>query len=104
MNFIDACLAGNVLMDEIDDFIEKWSNGQDGHDQELHEYLGMTWDEYSLWGTKPSIFPTILRSRKAGIPLEKELNVERYALAARAENADEAAKMTAWLKKIGKLK
>ncbi|WP_286019258.1 hypothetical protein [Candidatus Venteria ishoeyi] len=90
-------------MDEIDEYIKKWSNGTEGVDQELHEYLGMTWKEYSIWGTKPSILSVILRSRNAGISLDEELNAERHALAARAENADEAEEIKLWLKRIGKI-
>jgi len=103
MSFIDNCLKGDALMDEIDDYIDRWSNGEDGEALELHEYLGMSWEEYSLWGTKPSILSVIIRARKNGVTLDQELNEERFALAARAGSAEEAAKLTKWLKKIGKI-
>lgn len=41
--------------------IERWHMG-DGEEMELHEYLGWTWDEYSLWveqGVLPPEEPTI---------------------------------------------
>ena len=41
--------------EEIDDAIERWHGGQ-GMGQELHEYLGWTWEEYGRWvetGEKP---------------------------------------------------
>lgn len=31
----------------VDDLIDQWHEGDDG--VELHEFLGMTWDEYKNW-------------------------------------------------------
>ena len=101
MSFIDLCLNGDVLEDEVDDFVDSWHE-DDENEAELHEFLGMTWDEYSIWATTPSILPFILSARKRGTTLDTELNQERLALAARAETAEEAKKMQAWLKLIGK--
>lgn len=101
MNFVDLCLDGDVLVDEIDDFVENWHEDEDST-QELHEYLGMSWEEYSVWATNPSILPFILSARKNGTSFGQEVNQERLALAARAESAQEAAKLESWLKLIGK--
>ncbi|MHA7809286.1 MAG: hypothetical protein ACX933_05720 [Marinobacter adhaerens] len=103
MSFVDLCLDGDVLEDEIDDFVDRWHEDEDT-DLELHEYLGMTWDEYSVWATKPSVLPFILTARKNGTTFDQEMNQERLALAARAETADEAHRIESWLKLIGKLK
>lgn len=35
-------------MGRIHDAIERWHNGE-GSDQQLHEYLGLTWDEFCCW-------------------------------------------------------
>jgi len=32
---------------DIDDYIDEWHNGDSN--KELHEYLGMTWDEYKIY-------------------------------------------------------
>ena len=96
-------MNGDALMDEVDDYVERWSNGEEGEGLELHEFLGMSWDEYSLWGTRPSILSVIIRARRNGIPLDQELNEERVALAARAGSTEEADRLTAWLKRIGKI-
>ena len=90
-------------MDEIDDYIAQWHSGLAGKNQELHEFLGMSWEEYSLWATRPSILAAILNSKLRHISLNEELNFERVALAARAKNNQEAAKMEEWLKRIGKI-
>ncbi len=103
MSFIDLCLSGEVLEDEIDDFVDQWHDDESESCPELHEYLGMSWEEYSLWATRPSILPFILAARKKGTHIDIELNQERMALAARAESVEEAKKMEAWLKLIGKI-
>lgn len=103
MSFIDLCLSGDVLEDEIDDFVEKWHDDSEMK-IDLHEYLGMSWEEYSIWATKPSILPFILSARKKGTAFDVELNHTRLALAARAETAEEARKLESWLKLIGKAK
>lgn len=103
MNFIQQCLAGNVLSDEIDDFVEQWHEGIEGQDMALHDYLGMTWSEYTLWSTKPSVLPFILKAHKNNTSLDLAQNYEELAMVARASNAQEAHKMEAWLKSIGKL-
>ena len=61
-NFIDQCINGETTPDKIDDWVGEW------HDNasitgDLHDYLGMTWDEYSRWATKPSLLNSILYNR-----------------------------------------
>ena len=63
MSFVDLCLGGDVLEEEIDAFVEKWHEDENTT-QELYEYLGMSWEEYSVWVAKPSILPFILSARK----------------------------------------
>lgn len=61
-NFIERCQRGESLLDEIDDFIDDWHENQD--DLELHEFLGMTWDEYSLWIKEPNTLSSIINRRR----------------------------------------
>jgi Trp operon repressor len=72
-NFIDLCISGDALADQIDDFIDLWHDNKAGQDQELHEFLGMTWDEYSVWATNPSILPFILAAHTDNKTLSVEL-------------------------------
>jgi hypothetical protein len=37
---------GECLPEDIDDFIDEWHDGD--FEEELHEFLGMSWKEYSL--------------------------------------------------------
>ncbi|MCY1426623.1 hypothetical protein D9M71_424460 [compost metagenome] len=103
MNFIKLCMSGEVLVEEIDDLVAAWHEGTAGEDQELHELLGMDWEEYSAWATTPSILPFIISARRKKISLEEELQQDRYALAARASSAAEATKIEDWLRRMGEL-
>lgn len=46
--------AKNHALLEIDQRVEDWHEGRAGADQTLHDFLGMSWPEYSLWVTQPS--------------------------------------------------
>jgi hypothetical protein len=37
------------ILDKIDDLLDRWRKGGTG--MTLHEYLGMTWDQYRAWLT-----------------------------------------------------
>jgi hypothetical protein len=54
--FIDLCPDGKVDFDDIDDFIDRWHETPRG--AELHDYLGMTQEEYSLWLRVPDALPS----------------------------------------------
>lgn len=41
--------------EELDDLVDLWHEGAGG-DLPLHEFLGMTWPEYSAW-TKDGTLP-----------------------------------------------
>lgn len=43
--FIQKCADGEALLEEIDDYIDSWHEG-DGEDLDIHEYLGMTEEQH----------------------------------------------------------
>jgi hypothetical protein len=75
MTFIEACLRGDALEEEIDQFVKAWHEGHEGNELELHEFLGMEWREYELWSTSPSVLSFILTARKNGTSLDEELKL-----------------------------
>lgn len=103
MNFVELCLKGDVLEEEIDQFVEDWHEGRQGAGIELHEHLGMSWEEYQLWSTTPSVLPLVLTARKFGTTLEEQLAQDKFAIAARASSVAEATKVEVWLRSIGKI-
>ncbi len=74
MNFIQLCLSGEVLEEDIDEFIDNWHEGKAGQYQSLHEFLGMSWEEYSIWVIKPSSLPLILSAHRKNLHLNVALN------------------------------
>lgn len=66
--FMDACLAGEALLDSIDDYIEYWHTHETGND--LHEFLGMTPYEYAQWlkSGEDIILRDILEARNEDVP------------------------------------
>ncbi|MEW6237245.1 MAG: hypothetical protein AB1656_17820 [Candidatus Omnitrophota bacterium] len=66
--FIEKCLKGSALLDEIDDYIDAWREDESG-EEELYEFLGMTKEEYSLWVTDPDVLPFIVMARKQQVDI-----------------------------------
>ena len=62
--FIDLCVRGKAMPAEIDDFVELWHQGKS--DVQLHEFLGMTQEEYSAWVRSPSLLPHINAAHREG--------------------------------------
>ena len=71
-SFIEQCLSGHALLDEIDDFIDTWHESDS--DLELHDFLGMSNDEFSAWVKDSSVLPHIIRAKR------KQLVRKRNAL------------------------
>jgi hypothetical protein len=102
-NFVSAALSGRASVDDLDDYIDEW------HDSDatlsLHEFLGMTWDEYRTCTERPEALRYILAARKHGRPFAEELlaTKSKYALAARAESDEQAKGVYDWLVKTGRI-
>jgi hypothetical protein len=93
--FVDRCLAGEALLDEIDDYVDIWHSSDAAIP--LHEFLGLSWDEYSAWVGNPRVLPFIISSKRSGRPFSSVAREESLAMAARAENAEQARKLIQWL-------
>lgn len=70
-SFIEKCINGDASLDEIDDYIDEWHDSDSTNDLELHEFLGMSWEEYSLWAVKPSLLAEILNHRKQDVSFKR---------------------------------
>lgn len=64
LSFIDACLAGDCLTDEIDDFVDQWHEG-DSQDS-LSGFLGFTPEEYAVWIKRPDSLEWSFHARRDG--------------------------------------
>ncbi|TCT21548.1 hypothetical protein [Thiobaca trueperi] len=99
-NFIEQCLAGLALPDDIDDFVDSWHDGDSK--VSLHRYLGMSKSEYSLWVADPGVLPYIINAHYFGRDVSEILGeVEALPLAARSDGPEKALKLMRWLKREG---
>lgn len=57
--FLSEYLAGNATLEDIDDYIEIWHTDPVGEGISIHDFLGMTWNEYVLWITNPKALKDI---------------------------------------------
>jgi hypothetical protein len=52
---MERFLVGEAGPEEIDDYVDIWHSSPDG--LELHEFLGMSKEEYALWLRNPEVLP-----------------------------------------------
>ncbi|SDP77387.1 hypothetical protein [Clostridium gasigenes] len=91
IKFIDAVIMGDVLIDEIDDYIDMWHDGDSK--LEIYEFLGMTQNEYRLWVDDESILKEIIKCHMNGKDIEEVILNPYYTkqrMVARAKSAEEA--------------
>lgn len=61
-SFMELCVKGQVALDEVDDFIEKWHHGEVA--SSISSYLGMTDGEYELFVLHPDALASIVIARR----------------------------------------
>lgn len=100
--FIDRCLAGEALLNDVDAFVKQWHEGS--AENSLGSFLGMTDEEYEVWVERPESLQFILASRHFGCSLTECLRGDGgIAMAARAASAAEADQLVRWLKQTGRI-
>lgn len=95
-NFIQNCLTGDALLDEIDDYIDKWHDGDS--DLPLHDYLGMSRDEYAAWIELPSNLTYIVAAHQYKVDY-KDVITRAATMAARSTNSSKMPEIRSWLDK-----
>lgn len=60
-SFIQLVLQGKALPTEIDDYVDRWH--KEPSNVFLHEYLGMSREQYDQWLIAPEILPLIIISK-----------------------------------------
>lgn len=100
-SFVDLCVRGEALVEEIDDFVERWHEGDEAGP--LRQFLGMTAEEYNEWVVHPDVLPLIVAAHKLGLSLSRIMDLDgaSYRMAARARSADELSAVIAFLKRKG---
>ncbi len=99
-NFITLYSAGNVLEDDIDDFVANWHQTETG--MPLNEYLGMSRPEYALWVADPDVLPFIADARRQQRDVSAVIeDFHALPLAARAASPQKARELMIWMKQSG---
>ncbi|MES1241810.1 MAG: hypothetical protein ABUT39_09350 [Acidobacteriota bacterium] len=62
VSFVDLCRRGEAVPEQIDDFVDLWHEG--ASELSLHDFLGMTWEEYSAWVANPGLLPRIIAAHR----------------------------------------
>jgi hypothetical protein len=89
---MSLALKGEVLADEIEDFVEAWHASDS--ELEVHEYLGMSFEEYSLWVTDPDMLDIIIGARYRDKSLREAVNDNLRVQERIAAHPDEAGKLS----------
>lgn len=102
ITFIDKCLEGDALLEEVDEYVNEWNAMN--YDCKLHEFLGLTEEENKLWSENNLALELIVEARECEQSIEDYLNnIDEYQLAARAQSEEEAVKIKKWLIEQGKV-
>ncbi len=60
--FVEIYFDGKASLDDIDIYIENWHKSYE--DNELHEFLGLTLEEYACWVENPDCLKGLLEIRR----------------------------------------
>jgi hypothetical protein len=67
MTFMERLAVGDCYADEIDDWVDNWHLTENSVParvrQPLHEFLGMTIEEYGRWVADPDVLEELARRR-----------------------------------------
>lgn len=99
-NFIQLCLNGTALLDDIDNYIELWHDSETN--LELHDFLGFTQQEYSLWLEDSSLLPYIIIAHREKRKIDDVIKESSaLPLAARADSQRTVEELVIWLQEKG---
>lgn len=107
-NYLEDLLSGRALIEDFDDYVSSW-HAADASDpianMALHEYLGLSWEDYRLAIEHPSSMRFIVAAKRANQSVQDVLTaVNASGVAARSEDFSEAQSLLAWLQKTGRVK
>ena len=100
--YMEDVVVGNALWTEADDYVARWH--ESNSNEPLHDFLGMSWDEYALWTERPETLRLIVAAHERGEAVESLLSrTDEFAVAARGLAESEAETVRAWLRETGRL-
>lgn len=97
-SFIELCLEGKALAQDIDEYVSRWNSSSSDTQIELMDYLGMTPTEYNAWMLDAEVLPYIIRAHKEHVDFSESYMEDDIKIAARGSTTDEVKKLLAWLR------
>jgi hypothetical protein len=70
-------MDGQATWNDVDDFIDAWHDSGDDKQRPLHEFLGMTEEEYAIWMMDRRTLPELALARRPGGPMIESLITDR---------------------------
>jgi hypothetical protein len=100
--FIFDCINGDALIDDLDDYIDYWTEHGEQLGCSLREYLGMSLKEYGYFLEDEDYLADIIYAHEHQLDIDDVIRDAENSLpmAARAETADETKKIKQWLDDI----
>lgn len=79
--FLQACIDGDACLDDADDWIDQWHDGDTG--VELIDYMGFTWEQWNWYLLDPDVcLKTVVRWKTEKTPLPERIgDLTNYMLA-----------------------
>lgn len=100
--FVDACLAGDALPEDIADYIDAWHDGESA--LPVYEFLGLKREDYALYVEKPRSLRIILAAYRSNVPVMRLLRDEdEVRLAARTTDTISVRELREWLRMTGRI-
>ncbi|MCG8283448.1 hypothetical protein MID07_02260 [Acinetobacter seifertii] len=101
-NFIFDCINGDALIDDLDDYIDYWTEHGEQLGCSLREYLGMSLKEYGYFLEDEDYLADIIYAHEHQLDIDDVIREAENSLpmAARAETAGETKKIQQWLDDI----
>jgi hypothetical protein len=100
-SFFDLYCHGEATADETDDYVSRWHRNPEpaAKDLPLHDYLGLTREEYEVLLYDPDALPQILAARESQRPLAGLMvaRLRELTAANRPENGTTIVLLTNWL-------
>ncbi|MFW1957463.1 hypothetical protein ACG91D_18120 [Acinetobacter guillouiae] len=101
-NFISDCINGDALIEELDDYVDYWTEHHEKLGLSLREYLGMSVEEYGYFLVDEDYLADIVYAHEYKINIHDVIRdaENNLPLAARAEKANETKRIQDWLNNI----
>jgi len=104
-NFIQDCINGNALLEEIVDYIDAWH--ENDSEDTIYDFLGMSQKEYRMWVENDDILKYIIKAHLENNDIDDVLCQDyndKLKIVARTDSPDEVKFIYSWLVRTGRIK